>query len=202
MKNIENFKNNFKHYRFNFNLKDEDGYVEFLASQLKDKVTDEQFNNAFNQIMSMSNEEYFKKYSGKYLTIADWLSLCGMKEESDDDVFNKAQDSFIDKCQEYLEPNFLCDFERKEFNESLTENESKALSHCGGISAMYSAVHSQDYAKRLPTALNDLKKAFNEVYNHERNQIKIEYNNENKKKLAGIAGNIFKQIGDKQNGNI
>lgn len=80
--------------------------------------------------------------------------------------FQMAKLNFLDKCQGYLNSDYIPEAEKKEFTASLTANESAALKYLGGISAIWAAVHKGGVWDGEATAwkMKALGKTFDDVY--------------------------------------
>lgn len=80
--------------------------------------------------------------------------------------FQEAKLNFLAKCQDYLNSDYIPDAEKREFNRSLTSNESAALKYLGGISAVWAAVHKGGVwdGEAVAWKMKELGKAFDDVY--------------------------------------
>ena len=72
---------------------------------------------------------------------------------------------FLTKVADYLESNFICGDDRKNFNESLTEIENRVLRKHGGISTLWLAVHRDECSRTVDSVLRELRREYEDIWN-------------------------------------
>lgn len=180
-------------YLTNFRLENKIEYVALMHKLLTaNGVELSVFKRAVYKIIKNSNDEYFDKYKGKTLSFADWLLACGYKEQTENDELAIAKRNFLKKLDDRI-TGFQADFMKKEFNDSLTENESQALNYIGGASDCWTRVNREEYSTNKSTVLREAGKAFEDVFKLEKNILMIEKNNLNKE-AQQLVGSFVKKL--------
>lgn len=180
----------FSNFGIDIDLKYSSMMCELLS---KERIDIRSFEKAVYRVIKINNEEYFKKYGGKKLTFADWLEACGYKNNTSNDIMMIGKKNFLEKLEDRI-TGFQADFMKKEFNDSLTENESMALKQLGGASDLWERVNREGgFNTSKANVLKEAGQAYENVYRLERNQLMIERKEVNDQ-TQKMIGSFVKKI--------
>lgn len=182
-------------YLTNFKFDLDTTYTSLMYNLLKkENITLESFKRGVYGVIKINHEEYFEKYKGKPLTFADWLQACGQRKQTENDVISAAKRVFLEKLDDRI-TGFQPEYSKKEFNDSLTENESRAVQRMGGSSDCWTRVNREDgYNTSKAKLLKEAGDMFESVYNEDKNGLMIENN-----KLGGQSQKLVQSFVKKLN---
>lgn len=103
--------------------------------------------------------------------------------------FQMAKMFFLDKCESYLNSDYVPDWEKKDFQANLTSSEMAALKCVGGISACWSAIHRGGAwdGDQMSWKMKELGKAFDGCYQETGDMLMLPNNsNDNEERLVSF----------------
>lgn len=135
-----------------------------MKDELDKYFDDKSFQQACSRLIA-ETETY-----GKLPTVHQFLKYSPVKGV--DEKLERKQ-AFLNKVSNYLQLNYVCDYDKRQFD-NLTELEYKTLQSLGGLSEMYARVHNLDYPTNAATIIRQLSDFYDNNYSAELSKIASE----------------------------
>lgn len=123
-------------------------YLLVMYKHLANEFNDEMFIDVCHKILA--NEDLY----GKMPTVRHFTKYLPPKITVQEEQEAKKQ-AFLEKVSNYLLLDFVTQYDRDKFSD-MTEIEYRTLQSNGGLSEMWSRVHSLDYPCKISTILKEL----------------------------------------------
>ena len=134
-------------------------YLLVMYKHLANEFNDNDFVLASHQVLR--NEDLY----GKMPTIRHFTKYLP-KQITEDEEREAKKQAFLEKVADYLQLDYVMDYDRAKFK-NITELESRVLRSNGGLSEMWSRVHSYDYPCRVSTIIKELSEFYDNNYTRE-----------------------------------
>ena len=99
---------------------------------------------------------------GKLPTVKHFMKYANIVNE--DDIRTQKKNQFLNKVCNYLQLDYVSQWDKEEFYKDMTELESRTLQSAGGISEMYQRVHNLDYPTNIATIRKELSNFYDDNY--------------------------------------
>lgn len=139
-------------------------WAKAMKSELDNYFDDKSFQQACSRLIA-ETETY-----GKLPTVRQFLKYSPI--QAIDEKLERKQ-AFLNKVSNYLQLDYVCDYDRRQFD-NLSELEYKTLQSMGGLSEMYARVHNLDYHTNIATIIRQLSDFYDNNYNAESSKIASE----------------------------
>ena len=133
-------------------------YLLVMYKHLANEFTDNEFILASHQVLR--NEDLY----GKMPTVRHFTKY--LNKPSEDEEREAQKQAFLEKVSDYLQLDYVMDYDRAKFN-NISELESRVLRSNGGLSEMYSRVHNLDYPCKISTIIKELSEFYDNNYTRE-----------------------------------
>ena len=132
-------------------------WQDVVYHSIKNDFTNQEFMNACNMIIR--EEELYNKMPNVKL----FLKYAPTKI-SNEDLRIQKKTKFLNKVCEYLQLNYISQWDKDEFNKDMSELEYRTLQSAGGISEMYQRVHNLDFPTNIATIRKELSSFYDDNF--------------------------------------
>jgi hypothetical protein len=154
-------------------------WLKAMYKHIGNYFNDDEFKLVCHKIMT-NNDLY-----GKMPTVRDFMKYA-IKE--DDERLHKKTE-FLNKVSDYLELDFVSQWDKEQFFKDMTELEYRTLQSAGGISELWRRVHNLDYPANVSTIRKELSTFYDDNYMSQDIKIALE-----RRESVGSIGDIAKKL--------
>ena len=144
-------------------------YLMVMYKYLANEFTDDEFQKV--SLLVMQNEDLY----GKMPTVRNFTKYLP-KQPTEDEEREAKKQAFLEKVSDYLQLDFVMDYDRQKFA-NISELESRVLRSNGGLSEMWSRVHNQDYPCKISTIIKELSEFYDNNYTREQVETRVAIEN-------------------------
>lgn len=136
-------------------------WAKMMKDELDNYFDDKTFQQACSRLIA-ETETY-----GKLPTVHQFVKYSPVMGV--DEKLEKKQE-FLNKVSNYLQLDYVCDYDRRQFD-NITELEYKTLQSLGGLSELYARVHNLDYPTNVATIIRQLSDFYDNNFDAESSKL-------------------------------